>query len=433
MHRAFGSFSNDERGSIAIIFAVSVLTLFAIIGMAIDYGMAFDRRAKLNSAADSAALAASKAAGDAFKDGKSSWESEGIAAGTASFTQNTATILGGADKISNVSVVVRRSGNEFSTSVSYQAVYPTTIMQLFHHNEIELSNSVMSKVGLANYIDVTLLIDASPSMGIGATLADQTTMQNAVGCALACHQQAGHLEAVRAAGARTRIDIVRDAARRFVGDLKSKQLAPDQVRVAIYLFSNDIYQILAPTTNFDTAYAATANIDLMTYPAFGTNSAHALSRLNALLPSGGDGYRETERKSFVVLLSDGIEDSRYQPDPAYPEIVDPNFVYTNPYYLSWSERLQSMESGSCDEIKTRNHSMITAHIEYLVPPPWTAAATPRFDFIRNNLIAKSITEYRACASQPSMAFTASESADILPMFDNILSRILAPTQLKLTQ
>lgn len=426
-------FLRDDRASIATIFGFTLLALLACVGLAIDYSAAQNRRSKLDAAADTAVLAAVKAARDAFVEGRQDWESEGQIAGGAVFQQNIKSVLGGNSDLKKVTLTVTRDGNEFQGALQYAAVYPTRLMKLFNKSELRVDNTMKASFAVANFLDVHLLIDASPSMGIGATLADQTTMFNSpMACALACHQDPGNWAAFQATGARTRIDIVRDATRKFIDDLRTERQSHDQVRISIHLFSNDIHELFAPSTDLDAAYAAAANINLMSYPAFGSNSAHALQRLNSTIPHGGHGFRDNDRKSYVVLLSDGIEDSRYRQSEADPESADPNFIETTPYYIAWFERLQSMERASCDPVKANNHNMLTAHIEYLVPPAWDAAATPRFDFIRDNLIDKSIAEYEGCASKPSLAFKAAESVDIEPMFGEILNAIMSATDLRLT-
>lgn len=404
--------------------------MLAAGGVAIDYATAYNRRAKLDIAADSAVLAAVKAARDAFVEGRSDWQAVAQASGSRIFSQNAVRNVGGS--LDSVQITVQRSQNEFSGLLSYVANSPTSLMKLFRKDSIEISNAVSADFAIANYLDVHLLIDASPSMGIGATLADQTVMFNGNGCALACHQQAGHLEAIRALGARTRIDIVRDATRRFIDDLRTQRATADQIRLSITLFSNDVMPLFASSTDLDAAYAAAAGIELQTYPAFGTNMTYSLERLRQTLPPGGSGFRASDRKSYVVLLSDGIEDSRYRPAEALAESSDPNFVETSPFYIAYFERLQSMERASCDAIKADNHDLLTAHVEYLVPPAWDAAATPRFDFIAQNLIAKSIAEFEGCASAPEFAFNATDSDEIAPMFDKILDAILSPSDLRLT-
>lgn len=54
-------FRQDERGAIAIIFAVSLIVLTGVVGLAIDFGRAYSSRQHLQSALDAAVIAAAKA------------------------------------------------------------------------------------------------------------------------------------------------------------------------------------------------------------------------------------------------------------------------------------------------------------------------------------------------------------------------------------
>ena len=51
-------FRRDQRGNLAVIFAVATVPLISAIGVAIDYSEATRIKAKLQSAADAAAVAA---------------------------------------------------------------------------------------------------------------------------------------------------------------------------------------------------------------------------------------------------------------------------------------------------------------------------------------------------------------------------------------
>ena len=65
MSDAFGKiyfrFNNDERGTIAVVFALLAIMLVLVGGFAVDYARALHSRAKINNAIDAAALAAVKA------------------------------------------------------------------------------------------------------------------------------------------------------------------------------------------------------------------------------------------------------------------------------------------------------------------------------------------------------------------------------------
>ena len=50
--RLLSLFARDERGNIAVIFAIASIPLLAAVGCAVDYSMATRIKAKLQSAAD---------------------------------------------------------------------------------------------------------------------------------------------------------------------------------------------------------------------------------------------------------------------------------------------------------------------------------------------------------------------------------------------
>src|SRR6266481_8040366 len=57
MRNLFRSFRSDQRGNIAVIFAIAAVPILTAVGCAVDYSMANRMRAKLQSAADAASVA----------------------------------------------------------------------------------------------------------------------------------------------------------------------------------------------------------------------------------------------------------------------------------------------------------------------------------------------------------------------------------------
>ena len=53
----FARFAGDRRANVAITFALTLVPLIYLSGMAMDYTMAAKRKAQLDAAADSAAIA----------------------------------------------------------------------------------------------------------------------------------------------------------------------------------------------------------------------------------------------------------------------------------------------------------------------------------------------------------------------------------------
>ena len=74
---------------------------------------------------------------------------------------------------------------------------------------------------MPQYIDFYLLLDNSPSMGVGATPADVTTMVNNTPdkCAFACHDLSNannYYNLAKSLGVTTRIDVLRTATQQLM-------------------------------------------------------------------------------------------------------------------------------------------------------------------------------------------------------------------------
>src|SRR5665647_2275459 len=58
LFRLIGRFGRDRRGNIAVIFTIACVPVISAVGCAVDYSMASRMKAKLQSAADAASIAA---------------------------------------------------------------------------------------------------------------------------------------------------------------------------------------------------------------------------------------------------------------------------------------------------------------------------------------------------------------------------------------
>lgn len=265
-HAKNKKFFCDSRGVIAPLFGLMLVVLTPAIGISVDYGNALRLRSDLDGAADAATLAVVKRAQEAFAAGDEDWRKSAVNAGTAIF-ENNVNGKSRSLKINDVKIKVSRNNNSFAAALKYSATHQPAFMQIFGRKEVELSNRVSANSAIANYIDVHLLIDASASMGIGATLEDQETLvQTTGGCALACHHDETSWAKARQSRAKLRIDYVRDAVRQFIRNLEEQGKSKNRVRISIHLFQNDIRQIFATSSDLEEAYAAAEKIDLLSYP-----------------------------------------------------------------------------------------------------------------------------------------------------------------------
>jgi Flp pilus assembly protein TadG len=166
---------------VAVTFALALIPITLAVGAAVDYSFANKAKAQFDAAADTAVLAAvNKAA----------------MAGTATAAQKTALNMFNAYAVTvqraslgQVTATVTDGNGSRSAVVSYKATVPTAFMGLIGINNMTIAGSSTAASGLLTYIDFYLLLDNTPSMGIGATQADinKLVANTPDKCAFACH------------------------------------------------------------------------------------------------------------------------------------------------------------------------------------------------------------------------------------------------------
>jgi Flp pilus assembly protein TadG len=203
-------FRKDQRGNIAVIFAVACVPLISAVGFAIDYSEAMRVKAKLQSAADAAAvasisqnssgwLAASKMTSNgpvtsAQADAMNIFNGNVSAVNSTLFTLNTNATAASVTKTGpNLNAVVNFSANVPVTFMKVLGVFGTPVTQL------TVTGSSSASSSLPPYLDFYLMLDLSGSMGLPSTDGEQTRLSQvnpddytvySKGCTFACHFQA---------------------------------------------------------------------------------------------------------------------------------------------------------------------------------------------------------------------------------------------------
>jgi Flp pilus assembly protein TadG len=197
--RLTNRFRSDQRGNLAVIFAIACVPLISAIGCAIDYSEATRIKAKMQSAADAAAVASIsqnspgwKAASTMTSDGEVTVAEAdarnifngNVKASTSLFTNQTLT------------PVVMKAGAKVTANVTYTADVPVTFMKVIGYSKMSISGSSSASATLPLYLDFYLALDVSGSMGLPSTTAEAARMQAInpdnwvqyrTGCTLACH------------------------------------------------------------------------------------------------------------------------------------------------------------------------------------------------------------------------------------------------------
>jgi Flp pilus assembly protein TadG len=205
-------FRSDKRGNVAVIFIFALLPILTAIGAVTDYSMASRMRAKMQSAADAAAVAA-------ISQNSAGW----IAASTMSGNGSVASGLSDANNLfcgnlnvpnatsgtgcnapasagfGNLSMTgtsVTKTGATLSSIVNFSATVPVVFMKVLGYQTISISGTSKATSSLPLYIDFYMTLDVSGSMGLPSTPAEAVRMQSIspdnyvqypTGCTLACH------------------------------------------------------------------------------------------------------------------------------------------------------------------------------------------------------------------------------------------------------
>jgi Flp pilus assembly protein TadG len=366
-HRLLSSFASDRRGNIAVIFALALLPILSFVGAAIDYSMATRAKAKLTSALDTAVLVATakteitKSASTAQSDALNTFTGQ-LAA--LSMTSTSVTI--------NVtdSVTTRTASGTATATVT------TYFMGMFGYKTLGISASSASAASLPAYIDFYVLLDNSPSQGLGATTADMTALQNATSdsCAFACHdtytsstkktlQTSSYYSIAKKLGIKMRIDLVRDATQSLTDTATASQLVSNQYRMAVYTMGSDcsalgLTTISALSSSMSSVKTAVAGVDLMTIPYTNYNNDMCtdfdgtMTSMNTTIPTPGDGSSSSPQK-WLFFVSDGVADY-YYPSSCSQTVI------------SSSGRCQEpLTTTICNTIKARGVKIAVLYTTYL--------------------------------------------------------------------
>jgi Flp pilus assembly protein TadG len=194
-------FRRDRQGNIAIIFAFALLPVLSAIGCATDYSLASRMKAKMQSAADAAAVASISensagyiAATKMTSDGS---VSVGVTDAQNIFNGNIpASGNGYTGNPLKTAPTVIKTGSKLTSVVTFTAQVPTVFMNVAGFSSLTISGSSTASSSLPLYLDFYLTLDVSGSMGLPSTPAEALRMQainpdNWVqyrsGCTLACH------------------------------------------------------------------------------------------------------------------------------------------------------------------------------------------------------------------------------------------------------
>jgi Flp pilus assembly protein TadG len=409
-------FASQAKGSIAVNFALLLIPITFAVGAAIDYSTANQASAKLDAVADAAALAAVNLSS---------------MSGTAAAAQNAATALFNSQwptvpDITGVqsTITVTDSGLTRTARVSYTAQTSTAFMGLAGINSIPISGGSTASAGFPTYIDFHLLLDNTPSMGVGATPADVAKMVNNTSdqCAFACHDVSNansYYNLAKTLSVTMRIDVLRTATMNLMDTAAATETYSNQFRMAIYTFGSaatatpGMSKIQALTSNLSTAKQSAANIDLMTvdgqnqYGDQDTGFDTVIPEVGGDITAPGNGASAATPKKVLFFVTDGVADEN-----------NPNGCLKVAKLTSSGRCQEPIDPALCTPIKSNGVLIAVLYTTYLALPTnsWYTTYIAPFNpgpytnppGSINSVIAQNL---QACAS-PGLYFEVSPTQGI---------------------
>lgn len=325
--REIGRFRRDRSGNIAVIFTLALIPILSALGCAVDYSRATQLRSKLQAAVDAASVGsvakkspAFIAAGTMTSDGPIA---VGVTDATNIFNGNMSGVTG--YTLNSMTPVVTKTGNVVTSTVTFSANVPTMFLGVMGKSTMTVNGTSVATTTMPLYIDFYLLLDNSPSMGVGATPADVTKMVNNTSdkCAFACHDyndSNNYYNLAKSLGVTTRIDVLRTATQSLMDTASATQTYSSQFRMAIYDFGAasktiGLRALFSLSSSLSSAKTAAGNIDLM--GVYGNNDAYTadkdtqfstvIPQINNAISSPGAGTSSAPLK-YLFFVSDGVAD-----------------------------------------------------------------------------------------------------------------------------
>ncbi|WP_413709626.1 pilus assembly protein TadG-related protein [Rhizobium sp. Rhizsp82] len=325
----------DRSGNFGMLTALLMVPLIGSAGMAIDYGHAMSLRTQLYAAADAAAVGAISQKSNAVTQAMTMSGDGALTVGQTDARSIFMSQMQGELTASNVNVdiQVNKVSNQLNSQVTFSASVPTTFMQIFGRNTIDISGTANAVFQTAAFMNFYILLDNTPSMGVGATPTDVATMEKKTPdtCAFACHvvSDAGvedpnsYYNLAKKNNVTLRIDVVRQATQQLTQTAKTQRVSDNQFSMGVYTFGQraqdaNLTTISSPITDLDKVANYTNAVDLMSIPYQGYNNDqqtsfdNALTQMKTIIGDQGDGNTQTQPQKILFFVSDGVGDS-YKP------------------------------------------------------------------------------------------------------------------------
>ena len=429
-------FRRNTSGTIAVIFVLASLPIMTSVGCAVDYSRATQLRTKLQSAIDAASVGSVAKSSPGFIVAGSMTSDGPIAAGITDVTNIFNANMNGVTgfTLNSMTPAMTKTGSVITSTAQFSAQIPTMFLGLIGKSTVTVTGTSTATTKMPLYIDFYLLLDNSPSMGVGATPADVSKMVSNTSdqCAFACHDlndNNNYYKLAKTLGVTTRIDVLRIATQSLMDMAATTQTYSSQFRMAIYDFGASastagLRALFSLSGSLSSAKTAAGNIDLMTVNGQNENNDQdtqfttIMPAINLAISTPGAGTSGAPMK-YLFFVSDGVADE-YNPASCIKTTTS-------------SGRCQSpLNTALCTTIKARGIKIAVLYTTYLALPTnswynsWIAPFnTGPYGPSPNSQIAKNM---ESCAS-PDLYFEVSPTQGISEAMNALFQKAVADARI----
>ncbi|MGE5388951.1 MAG: TadE/TadG family type IV pilus assembly protein [Hyphomicrobiales bacterium] len=356
--KRFRGLAHDRRGSIAIIFGLTLIPMATLAGVAVDYANVSRLNARLKAAADAAVLSAVR---------------DYVSTSNLSMAQKKGTDVFNSDlkktaalQDATISFKDTSSGANVSLTATYSGTVKTWFGGFIQVDKVPLSGSANASYVKQRYKNFYFVVNASESMGIAATQADIDKLKTLTpgSCALACHvpengAPKSNQQIARENNVTLRLDVIKTAIKDILTQVAADPVSSAYFKFVIYPFAYYRGALGAPSSDFSGLKSQVDAIDLShtVSPEGFTDHKKALQNLANTIGAGGDGSTAAKAQNFIFLMTDGVEDvANADKRVDTPYAFDP----LNVGYMDYTD---------CDYVRTKTQGTVGVVYTTYIPLP----------------------------------------------------------------
>lgn len=419
-------FLKNRSGNFGILAALMLVPVIGAAGLALDYTNALSVKGRVQGAADAAALAAVAESSVGVKQAMALSADGAVAVGADEAVKFFKAQLENdldftIDEISTS--VVKKNGRLYSV-VDYKVTVPTSLSKVLGQNLIQVAGQAIVEYQTEIYRDFYLLLDNTPSMGVGATPTDVKTMVDNTSdkCAFACHivnkgkeDKNSYYNLAKKLGVTTRINVVAQATAALMDTAKESRKNANQYHMAVYTFGEKaedtkLLEVVKSTTDLSKAKKEAANVELMSIPYQGydndqqTDFDRALTQIGDKMGTAGSGLTASSPEKILFFVSDGVGDS-YKPTNCTKK-------------LTGGRCQEPIDIKACTALKDKGYKIAVLYTTYL-PLPTNGWYNSWIKPFQTEIPEK----MKACAS-PDLFFEVSPSEGISEAMTTLFKKIV---------